>query len=171
METIIEKIKKIKELADRGYQGEAIAAKHKLELLLAKYNLSIHDIEDNELKMRHIKYKDAWNKKLVLQTVASCTERELSFYRNSYYPGHILVELSDLEYVEVLNKLDFHRKQFEKEKRKAEKAFFTAYIHQHELFGNGGGKGGKKLTLEEMMAIWGMMENLEKVSYHKSLPK
>lgn len=170
METIIDKLKKIKELADRGLDGEAVSAKKKLELLLSKHNLTIHDIEGEELVRRHFKYIGSWHKRLVMQTVSSCCNREVDFFRNSFYKSMLLVDLTDLEYAESLNKLDFHLKQFRKEKKKAENAFFAAYIHQHHLFGvSSGEESGEEISHEELMAILSMMEKLEKVSYMKGL--
>jgi hypothetical protein len=168
METIIEKLKKIRELADRGCEGEAVAAKKMLEKLLAKHGLNIRDIEGEEMSMRHIKYRGSWHKKIVLQTVASCCNREVKFYRSSVYKGMILADLTDLEYAETLNKLDFHVKQFRKEKRKAENAFFAAYVHQHGLYGKDSGEG-KEMSHEELAAVLAMMERLEKVSYAKGI--
>jgi len=39
MELIIEKLKKVKELADRGEAGEALVAREKLHMLLSKTSM------------------------------------------------------------------------------------------------------------------------------------
>jgi 3'-phosphoadenosine 5'-phosphosulfate sulfotransferase len=44
MELIIEKLKKIKELSERGINGEAKAVKAALEKLLAKYSLTVESL-------------------------------------------------------------------------------------------------------------------------------
>jgi len=170
MEKIIEKIKKIKELADNGLMGEAITAKQKLKEILTKYGLTIEDIEKSETKLRKFKYKGIWLKRIALQTIISVCSRKIEFFTSSRYPGFVLAELTDLEYIDACQKYDFHKKLFDKEKRKAEKMFFQAYIHKHKLFGieNEDSKS-KELMKEEIAAILSIIENLDDVCYYKKL--
>lgn len=41
---VIDKIKKLKELVDRGVDGEVFAAKRAIEQLCEKYNVNIEDL-------------------------------------------------------------------------------------------------------------------------------
>ena len=51
---IIELIRKVKALADKGVRGEAVSAKEKLKRLCKKYNISENDLRDLEEK------NDSW---------------------------------------------------------------------------------------------------------------
>ena len=172
METIIEKLKKIKELADRGYRGEAIAAKRMLEQLLKKHNLTIDDIEDSRRIHCKFKYNGRLSKKLLIQIIASVCERDVDIFRHKSVRNALFVELSQIEKLDAEERLEFHKSLFNRELKKSESAFFRAYIHKHSLFSacpSDGSDSGEKLSKEELEAILGAMSNLEDVSFHKSL--
>ena len=70
MELIIEKLKKIKELAERGYAGEALVAREKLHMLLNKYGLTIEDLEDVQINSYKFKYITVQERSIILQCIS-----------------------------------------------------------------------------------------------------
>ena len=65
-EKIIDKLKKIQALAERGFAGEATAAKYQLEKLMSKYGLTIDDIMDVKKTERTFKVPRAMNQLFIL---------------------------------------------------------------------------------------------------------
>ena len=57
-ESRIEKLRKIKALADNGVSGEAIAAQEALDRLLKEYGLTLEDISDEQRKDYDFKYSN-----------------------------------------------------------------------------------------------------------------
>ena len=54
---VIDKIKKLKELVDRGVDGEVFAAKRAIEQLCKKYDVNIEDLFKEEVKLYTFKIK------------------------------------------------------------------------------------------------------------------
>lgn len=52
---VIDKIKKLKELVDRGVDGEVFAAKRVIEQLCKKYDINIEDLFKEEVNYIHLK--------------------------------------------------------------------------------------------------------------------
>lgn len=133
MESIKDKLRKIKALADAGVAGEAKAAQYQLEKLLSKHNISIDELFDDTMKER--KFKVSSDKVIYLQVLSSIIGNRA---KEAYYfkgrPSEQYVKLTDIEYIDVKNQFDFHRKQLAKEKKKAIKQLEIAYVHKHHLY-------------------------------------
>ena len=69
MDKIIEKLKKIKELADRGERGEALAAKRKLEQGLLRHGLTLEDLDSTVRTQRIFKYHYGQESQIIFQIV------------------------------------------------------------------------------------------------------
>lgn len=170
MDKIIEKLRKIKELADGGLRGEAITAKKKLEEGLSRHGLSLADLEDVKRSPRKFKYFYGAEKELILQIVMK--ELQLSSINYVSYKKKklISVELSDIEYLEVQAQVDFHVKQYRKELRKRMETFYQAYLAKHRIYGASSGEESESsLSDQEIAEIILMAQGLEDVSYYKSL--
>lgn len=171
MDNIIEKLKKIKELAERGDAGEAIAAQEQLEKLIAKYHIKIEDLFDDTLKPRSFKVKRDENVIFtqVALSVIGNRAKKAYYYRDK--PSVTYLELTDVEYIDITNLFDFHKKQLQKEKEKAVKTLLVAYVHKHDLFNIDSDDKPKesKMTFEEYLDIMAVKDRLEDVSFHKQL--
>lgn len=66
---VIDKIKKLKELVDRGVDGEVFAAKRVIEQLCKKYDVNIEDLFKEEVKLYTFKIK--YNNKFEQTTIIS----------------------------------------------------------------------------------------------------
>lgn len=171
MEQIIDKLKKIKSLADRGVAGEAIAAQQQLEKLLAKHGLTIQDLFNEERKERKFKVNNA-DEMIFYQICFSIIgNRTKQGWRYKHEKAVKYMELTDVEYIDILQQFDFHRKQLAKEKKKSIKTLETAYVYKHNLFNcdKSDTPSESKMTMAEYLSIMAMKERLEDVTFRKQL--
>jgi len=162
METIISKLKKIKELADRGEAGEAQAAKNRLIVLLAKYNLTLADLGDEQTNKYTFRYAFADEKDLMLQCIAKVVDDpELPYSYRKDRKKEFFVELTEWQYIESTDLIKFHLKQYRDEKKKKMDAFHMAYLSKHTLFAESGVDGESKMTDEERNAIIREFRNMD----------
>jgi len=171
METIIEKLKKVKELADRGEAGEALAAKALLFKLLEKHGLTLEDIED-EVKHQYLfKYAFAREKSVMLQCIAKVVDDPALRY--SYRKDkrkEFWVEMTEWQYVEAKDMIEFHIKQFRRDLELKMDAFLSAYINKHNLFAESTEPGESKLTPEELAEFLRQYEGMsDQETYTKKL--
>lgn len=171
METIKEKLRKIMALADRGDAGEAIAAQHRLNVLLSKYNLTTEDLFDESLKKRKFKVRrDEWV--IFVQVLASIIGVR---YKDMWYMrgkrSEVYIELTDGEYVDVAQQVEFYCKQYKKELTKSVQALQTAYVHKHNLFNKDSSESSSvnRISRAEYLELIGMISRLENVTYRKQL--
>ena len=173
MESVIEKLLKIKRLADEGFDGEAEAAKYQLEKLMKKYEMTLDDLMGIKKTSRTFKVPKAMTQ-LFIQVVASVISeryKDMWSYRGASTTKYI--DLTDIEYVDIEQMWSFHSKQLKKELAKQKKIVENAYYHKHELFdcnpADSDESKKETLTAEEIMEILRMTENLESVTFRKQL--
>lgn len=172
METIKDKLRKIKALADRGVDGEAKAAQTQLEKLLAKYNLIIEDIFDKTLQPRMFKVASD-EKQLFAQILSSNIGdryREAFSYRGK--PSEVYIQITDSEYVDIEQQFTFHKKQIKKEIKKAIDKLKHAYIIKHDIFNKDKqpvSRSESGMNIEEYYEIMGIVNKLEDVTFRKQL--
>ncbi len=153
-EFIIEKLKKVKELAERGVEGEAQAAKEKLDILLNKYGLTLKDLEEVKTNEYKFKYVTVYEKKIMIQCISKVLDNPQLTY--SWYKDkkkEFFVEMTEWQFIEATSLIKFHIKQFRKEVKERMKAFFSAYCSKHTLFADSAEGGDAKMTPEEI-ALW-----------------
>lgn len=151
METIIEKLKKVKKLADRGEAGEALAAKALLLKLLEKHGLTLEDIETDVKNSYLFKYVFAREKTMMLQCISKVVDNpNLSYTHRKDKKKEFRVELTEWQYIEAIDMIEFHLDQFRKDMKLKMDAFLTAYITKHNLFAESSESGESKLTPEEL---------------------
>lgn len=154
-EFIIEKLKKVKELAERGIEGEAQVAKEKLDILLHKYGLTLKDLEKVQLNEYKFKYVTVYERKIMIQCISKVLDNPkltYSWYKNK--KKEFFVEMTEWQFIEASSLIKFHIKQFRKEINERMKAFFSAYCSKHDLFADSAeGDEDIKMTPEEI-ALW-----------------
>lgn len=124
IELIKDKLLKLKNLAERGCQGEAIAAQRALANMLNKYGLTLDDICDDKLDWYWIKTGRSKDVKDILfqcyfQVVDKCNGK----YKEVKQYSEIGFELTSAQYADLMSLFDFHSKQFKKERRKLLKTY------------------------------------------------
>jgi hypothetical protein len=131
-EKIRDRLIKLKNLAERGCQGEAIAARNALERLLKKYNLTVDDLGSEEKTWRWIKTgRKGYSRELLFQcyyNMFDATEVMRKQYRDE-----TAFELTAYEYTELVNAYEWHVANFEKELKRMKKDLLSAYIYRHDL--------------------------------------
>jgi hypothetical protein len=173
MDTIISKLKKIKELAERGEAGEAQAAKSMLITLLDKHGLTIEDIQEESTQKYTFRYAFSDEKDIMLQCISKVTDDpKLKYSYRRDRKKEFFVELTEWQYIESKDLINFHIKQYRDAKKKKMEAFKQAYLSRHSLFAESAEGGSSKLSEEELDAILREFYSMDDHdSYTKSLSK
>lgn len=164
---IIEKLRKIKSLADEGYKGEASAARALLEKQLKKYNLSLNDLEGDEVKRYEIRFKFKYQRKLLKQIIAANNLNGFGWKHSKRKT--IGFDATPMQYAEVSNMFDFYVDLWNKEQA----LFYRAFLHKHDIFrpetqeAQAKRHSEQKLTNEEKEKIYRMGNMMEGLSSEK----
>ena len=106
MDRIIDKLKKLLALAERGEQGEADNARRLLEAELRRHGLTLEDICDDSKKTRIFKYNSNEERTLLIQVLVNYLgSKSDAFCDSTYnkYQKEVYIALSDIEYIDVSN--------------------------------------------------------------------
>lgn len=133
-ESIKSKILKLRELALRGEHEEAKNAQKHLDNMLSKYNLSLDRIleEKNQKKSRFFIIR-AFYDKLFFQCVFQVLNLSTLSYKETK-KGHYFIEMTELEYAELISLFEWHKQNYKIEYDKMVKSFSSAYIQKHEIW-------------------------------------
>lgn len=167
-EKIIDKLSKIKRLADEGHKGEAVAARNRLYALLDKYSISMDDLKSLELELRHVRYGDDLDRKLIIQILASLNiqgYQVLSAGKSNRRLKQLAFDASNLDYVEFQNKLSFYRGALKRDMD----VFYKAFVHSHRLYRDTKDDEGEAPPMEEQIRILKAMKGIGSSRYHKQL--
>lgn len=166
---ILELAKKLKALAERGEGGEKINAEDQLKRLVEKYQLNLDDIQSVRLQYRIFKFNDTdeLEKKFVKQVISSVVGAT-----NFYYAGLIhnnwAVEIDDLQYVEISEKIDFYWPIFKADLE----IFYTAFIQKNDLTLIVDEENMPKFSEEDIQKLrqaYKMMQSMQKHTFKKLL--
>lgn len=172
---VIDKIKKLKELVDRGVDGEVFAAKRVIEQLCKKYDVNIEDLFKEEKKryVFKIKYNNKFDKQLLFQCYAKVTNnKKISYFTSKSRPNIIEFDLTRIEYIDLKGMFEFYRKEWSKITKSSLNDLFDAFISKNEISHNQEDNEHKTLTLEDwerISRIQNLMSTMEVSSYHKQL--
>lgn len=172
---IIDKIKKLKELVDRGVDGEVFAAKRAIDQLCEKYDINIEDLFKEEKKryVFKIKYNNKFDKQLLFQCYAKVTNnKKISYFTSKSRPNIIEFDLTRIEYIDLKGMFEFYRKEWSKIMKSSLNDLFDAFISKNEISHNQEDNEHKTLTLEDwerISRIQNLMSTMEVSSYHKQL--
>jgi hypothetical protein len=129
-EKILNLAKKLQALAERGHGGERENAEVMLTKLANKYSIDLKDLQSVKKMHRIFKFDDHFfHKKFVQQVIASVIG-EIDFYYAGLIHNNWAVEISDVEYIEISEKLEFYWPAFLNDLE----IFYTAFIQKNELF-------------------------------------
>lgn len=172
---IIDKLIKLKELVDRGLDGEASNAKRVLENLCKTHNITIDDLFKEEKKryVFKVKYNNKFDKQLLFQCYAKVTNnKEISYFTSESRPNIIKFDLTHIEYIDLKGMFEFYRKEWSKIMKSSLNDLFDAFISKNEISHNQKDDEHKTLTLEDwerISRIQNLMSTMEVSSYHKQL--
>lgn len=178
-EKIIELARKIKELSDKGQDGEKQSAEYHLQKLLKKHGLTLEDIMLPERTTYDFTLDAAIPIKFVMQVLASCcgsskeygwklySYKSKSTKKKSYYVENIEPTL----YFEFLFKVEFYWKDYQIQSEN----FYSAYIQKNALYTKDSRTSPKEISemsrkeKESLIKTLAMMESIDKVSFRKAL--
>ena len=171
-DNVLNLIRKLKELSDRGIGGEKENAGVKLQQLLDKHGISVEDIEKDVVKERAF---NITSNQLTFfrQVAASCFGIERTIYQYPKEPKRkVLVrilELTDAEFIEFSSKFDFYWNKYESDL----KTFYSAFIQKNQLYRKSSETEKEEpLTqeqLDEISKVREMMIGLKRHSFHKQI--
>ncbi|MDR0829235.1 MAG: hypothetical protein LBN95_03875 [Prevotellaceae bacterium] len=172
METIIEKLKKIKTLAEQGFSGEMQAAKITLERLLKKYNLTVEDLSNEVKKQRYFIAKIENDRVLLIlcsYKIIGLRTSELYNYKGE--PNKFYIDLTDYEFAEFSELLYWHKINMKKEFNQFVIDFRKAYQYKHNLYCSDKIPEDReqKLSLGEIERIIKISSEMQDVKYLKAI--
>ena len=130
-EKILNLAKKLQALAERGHGGEKENAELMLEKLALKYNIVLKDLQSVQKQHRIFNFdeKNDFHKRFVKQIIASVLG-QVDFYYAGLIHNNWAVEVSDVEYIEISEKIEFYWPAYLNDLE----IFYTAFIQKNELF-------------------------------------
>ena len=109
---ILELVRKVKRLADKGVGGESDAAKIKLQKLYKKYNLSDDDfVELQESYNRYFIIRHSYDKKLLSNLI--CMVLETPTFNCGESNNTMRVKLTDEQYNNIDHAYEYYQKMFD----------------------------------------------------------
>lgn len=138
---ILELAKKLKELADRGIDGEKANARILLNRLLKKHHLTLEDLESNIVTIHYFTIPKN-QMSLFEQIVYTVLDRPPVIYIDKRKKTRFFLECTDIQFIEINAMLDFYWKDYSLNLE----LFFSAYIHKNHLFP----PSSKKLTMDDI---------------------
>ncbi len=150
---IIERLKKIRAMSERGESGESDNAKSLIEDLMAKYGIDESELDEDKVELRFVYCGEEDLKSLILQ-IACVVNEKIEFYkpkrgRYSYLKelaGHkfdTTFECSNADFVEIMTMYSVLKNDYI-EKRKT---FFYSFLIKNNLLVKADGK--KEVTEKE----------------------
>lgn len=168
-----DKLLKLYELSKRGVGGEKVNAEFMLNRLLYKHGLTVNDIDQDLPKNRYYSSTNKLNEKIICQVIYKVLNGGAIYGVRG--TKEVTAKVTDYQHVQILELIDFHLENFNKERNQFIKDFTSAYVQKHNLFRDTTEKDiedSKPLTVEEKQAIWRMSnikECLSNNTYQKKL--
>ena len=134
-ESLKDKLKKLKALAERGCGGEAENAQRLLERLCAANGIDLGLLNDEEKKSRYT-FNIGRNRvfiTLFTQCYSKVTDSSKMSYRQESR-SEISLELTQVDYAELKGLYEWHKANFEKELEDIKKTIIHAYCQKHRLY-------------------------------------
>ena len=163
---IPERLKSVYNLALNGVDGEKESAKKLLDKLLEKYDVSIHELEEDQTEIFAFSFHGKWQRKLLIQVAYKVLDCQPTCYSarvgNSkrISPSQIGIRCTKYQRTEIMFLHDFYCQLWESELDK----LLLAFIYKHDLYGIGEIDEDVKSespSIEEMMKIQSMIDGLD----------
>lgn len=179
-ERIVDKILKLKELAERGIDGEMANAKRILQSHLDKYGITLEDIvgKQEEKQKYSFRYSSNSEKSILVQCVLNLFGSESDVWKSGvrYKDGTMqyYFDLSRFEFALLDDLYSFHRNQWKKQLKDMEDKLLMAYLHNQNLWdktptNDDKPKKPSKYSMKEIITILAMADSMKTDSYRKSL--
>lgn len=144
-DSVIERLKKLLALAERGVGGEAVNARELLDAAMQRHGISMDRLCDDVKRECSWPYKAAWERDLLVQVIFCVCGAEAAVFRVRF-SQEVCVRCTVEQRIEIDVLWHAHRKRFAEE----QKIFFDAYIHAQRLFARDDKRRmDRKLSAEE----------------------
>lgn len=164
---ILEKLRKVAELASRGIGGEKENAQKLLNELLEKYNVSLDELHSDTKHRCRFKYHGKVEKNLLIQIIKLVCNR-VAIYHTKGDGNEIWAEMTESQRVEVLVSFETHSEAVKKEME----LFFSAYIHRNNLALDPDPNAPppkSHMSLDELERMIKMMASIEPTAVNKRI--
>ena len=166
MENITEKIKKLRELVERGIDGEAENAQRLLNAIIEKYKIDMDKIDEERYYSFY--HKNSSEKTIIIQIIAvikNIQKVEIGSQKND--SRHIYFKLTQSQYIDAREMIDWHVNQMRKEFNEMKRLFAESYISKHRLYPDI--DKGDTPPSEDSEKIVAMARAMSNERYHKQL--
>lgn len=168
---ILERIKAVQALAERGDRGEKESAAAMLERLMKKYGITESEIAEDRRELAWFRFKTPLERRLLNQIIYAVTGRIASGCVGTYTnrPRKMLgIECTAAERLEIEFSFEFYKAAFEKELER----FYIAFLQKNRLFPDKPIDDVPEIgemDLEEAQRLSMMMAGMEEHSRRKAL--
>lgn len=174
-ESIIEKLRKIKALAENGVGGEVVAAQEALDRLLKEHGLTLEDISDEQSRYYEFKYSNEREMALMMQVLVRLFGSKSNVFRTGRFVKKskvVLLDMTKLEYIDFKNMWGYYRREWKKYLEKGLKEMLSAYVLKFDLYDitpNPEDKPSEKPDFSTIMRIRMMSEGIDADPYTKMI--
>lgn len=175
-ERLLEKLMKVKALAERGEGGEKESAERTLAALMERYGVTEEALEDSKVSTHWIRYKTTWEKKLLHQLAYMYLGAGHSFGCVGTYTGRsrkkVGIECTPAQHIEIEADFAFYSAAMEEEMG----IFYSAFLQKNHLFPppelareNTEEEDAEDIDLERLAKIEAIMDGIECHTRHKAI--
>lgn len=176
-EKVINLLKKLKALADKGVGGEKLNAERMMLDIMQKHNITISDIEGEAIEWFDFKISSKtasifWQ---IVGNVIADWNREYKHSRTNKLD--VSIEMTHAQYIEIEAKCNFYKKDYEKQLKENIRVFEEAYIYKNKLFMSktknteDEPETDPKVDLAHLQKVLNTMEGIDKANYYKQISK
>ena len=175
-ERLLEKLGKVKALADRGEGGEKESAERTLAALMKRYGVTEEELEDTRTTIHWIRYKTDWERRLLGQLAYMHLGTGHSFGCVGRYTKRprkeVGIECTPAQYIEIEADFAFYSEAMKEEME----LFYSAFLQKNMLFPPpelaAEPTEAEKEEWEDMERMWkihSMMNGMDRHTRHKAL--
>lgn len=130
MENLLERIKRIKALAEKGVGGEKETAQATLKRLMKKHNITEYDLSEEVTELEWFRYKDKAEFRLLCQIMYMVTGDGETWRNKDKRYKLVACYCTKAEKIEIQANFDFYMRAMRKEMS----IFFDAFMQKNNLF-------------------------------------
>ena len=132
-ERLLEKIRKVQALANRGADGEKQSAAALLDKLMTQYGIDEAEIAEERLEKCFFRYKTPYERKLLVQVIYTVTGK-IPFKCVGSYSGRarkqVGIDCTAAERLEIEFSYEFYKAALEEEMER----FYSAFLMKNDIF-------------------------------------
>ena len=163
---MLEKLKRLKALADQGIGGEKENAQKLLDALMHKHNISPGELGEDVLVMEKYRYKNTYERDLLVSVIGKVLDTDAFSYRQ--LSKAYLLEVTREHDIEIRLFYDIYRAKINEELR----ITFSAFIIKNRIFSETSmaepSTSSGELS-ERSLKIMERMGNIDKVDVNKQI--